>query len=244
MKISVPSYVIPGTYAENVRYLADKDIVGGIELLFFMYDDDCRELFLKEIDVVKEHSTRFEYTLHMPDFVLPEHESIIEMVDDFVEGYVIHPPAIPYLQEGESYTKEQAERIESFSRLMEEWIGRYGRKFRIENLIRRDMRSIADRVDALDICLDSGHCEMRNESPYELFKSYKKRVKEIHFHGIVEDGGTKKDHQGRFYQAFDFQKDYGRILKEYSGLLNLEVFSWKDVENLYYTYIMKNKVEE
>ena len=67
MTLSVPSYVIPGTYAENLRFLADKTAVDGVELLFYLYDEEVRTLMLAEIAEIRQFRSRFAYTVHMID---------------------------------------------------------------------------------------------------------------------------------------------------------------------------------
>ena len=54
MILSVPSYVIPGTYAENLRFLVEKPEVDGVELLFYMYDEEIRSLMMEEIADIRQ----------------------------------------------------------------------------------------------------------------------------------------------------------------------------------------------
>ena len=40
--LSTPSWVIPGTYAENLRFIENKKEIMGVELLFFLYDEEIK----------------------------------------------------------------------------------------------------------------------------------------------------------------------------------------------------------
>jgi len=46
--LSVPSFVIPGTYLENVLFLEDFAEIRAVELLFYLYDPETRELLIRE----------------------------------------------------------------------------------------------------------------------------------------------------------------------------------------------------
>ena len=59
MVLSIPSYVIPGTYVENLRFLADKPSVQGVELLFYFWDAETQGLLAREEDEIRSLSERF-----------------------------------------------------------------------------------------------------------------------------------------------------------------------------------------
>ena len=112
MRISVPSWVIPGTYAENLGFLAEKREITGVELLFFIYDDETKQMLRDEWDVIESYAGRFTYTVHLPDRILPEHAELVERFLPHVRNFVVHP----YPAEG-----ADAER-----RLLEAWRTAYG----------------------------------------------------------------------------------------------------------------------
>jgi hypothetical protein len=89
--ISVPSWVIPGTYLENLRFLEDKADVQGVELLFFMYDDSVRLELDAEWEGILRFRDRFVFTVHLPDSVLPEHEALVERCNPLARSFVVHP---------------------------------------------------------------------------------------------------------------------------------------------------------
>jgi len=92
MIISVPSYVIPGSYYENVKFISDYEAVKSIELLFFFFDSETRELFRREKESIKACTDRFSFTIHMPEHLQPEHVEIVELTRDLASRYILHLP--------------------------------------------------------------------------------------------------------------------------------------------------------
>jgi sugar phosphate isomerase/epimerase len=218
MILSVPSYVIPGTYAENLRFLADKAGVDGVELLFFMYDEEIRTLMLAEIDEIRQFSSRFAYTVHMPDSIFPQHEDIIEATRDIAGSYVIHPP------------REDAG-LDAFVRLMDDWRGRYGRDaFILENTrVARFNAAEAvleeSRYGLPPVCVDIGHLRMEGFDPMAWLETKSGRVAELHLHGF--DG--KSDHVP-FRADEPWLSDLLPYLHGFAGVLELELFAWDQLQ--------------
>ena len=67
MTIAAPSWQIPGTWLENLDALADIDWIGGVELLFFSYDEAARRDFAAERGRIAAYADRFSFSLHLPD---------------------------------------------------------------------------------------------------------------------------------------------------------------------------------
>ena len=112
-RVSVPSYVTPGTYLENLRFIDEHTDVRNVELLFFIYDDDTRSLLFSESERIAAYSDRFGFTVHMPDEIAAGHEEILEATACFASSFVIHPPKS---DSGNS----------PFLRLFDDWRLRYG----------------------------------------------------------------------------------------------------------------------
>lgn len=212
MILSSPSYVFPGTYLENVRFLAEKPAVRSVELLFFIFDRDTEELFDREAAEIKEFSNALGFTVHMPDDIKPRHEKLIEMTADFARHYVIHPP--------------ERDR-DNFLKILEEWTGRYGPKFLLENLIGREFDTLLVDLPSFHVCCDTGHLLVRKERPASFLQNHDGRIEEIHLHG-VKDGWDHTSFSGS-------EKWFGEIvpfLRTFRGTCNLEVFAYHDVETI------------
>jgi hypothetical protein len=89
--ICVPSWVIAGSYAENLRFLKDKSEIQGVELLFFLYNDEIKKLLDSEWDEILSHRERFVFTAHLPDLLLPEHEELVSRLAPIVRHFIVHP---------------------------------------------------------------------------------------------------------------------------------------------------------
>ena len=220
MKLSVPSYVIPGSYAENLRFLADKTDVDGVELLFFMYDDEIRALMLAEMAEIRHFRSRFAYTVHMPDSIAREHEEIIETTRDLAGAYVIHPP-------------REDSGLELFVRLMDDWRGRYGKDaFILENtrLARFDAAEAAlrdSRYGLPPVCADIGHLRMEGHDPMAWLATKAGRVAELHLHGF--DG--RSDHVP-FGADEPWLKTLLPYLQGFAGVVELELFAWDQLQSV------------
>ena len=209
MTLSVPSYVIPGTYAQNVRFLDAVPEVRGVELLFYLFDDGTRDLFARERPAIEPYRGRFSFSAHLPDPLLPEHEEVRRLTDGLVSHYIVHPP------EGEEG---------AFIRIVDGWRRRYGEIFLLENLIGRDFPALARHRPALPVCLDTGHLLLSGGSIGRFLEEYGERIGEIHLHG-VQDG---HDHRG-FGPGEAWFAELVPFLRAFRGTLELEVFSMGEV---------------
>jgi len=212
MILSVPSYVIPGTYGENVRFLAGFPQIQSVELLFYYYDAETEGLFQREKPLIASYRRRFGYGVHMPDPLEPKHERLIELTRDLCERYVLHTP------EGEA---------EEFERMVKRWQRRYGPVFLLENLIDREFAAVAETMGSMDLCCDTGHLLMRGEEVAPFLQHYGSRIREIHLHGVVD---------GRDHRAFPITEPWFQrivpLLRTFGGVLNLEVFSIEEVRTM------------
>ncbi len=217
MIISSPSYIIPGTYAENVIF-ADKNLsdLSGMELLFFFFDDETEKLFINERKVIEKYKQRFKFTVHLPDDIKPENERILDMTSEFAIGFVVHPP--------ENITDEKIS-------LLKKWISDYGNRFYIENLIGRSAFSLIDRMDDLPgynpkLCLDTGHLLLNNQNPTEYFNRHFTNISEIHLHGVIDN----KDHEP-FNGNESWFLEMIPLLKRFNGIINLELFNYEQIKS-------------
>jgi sugar phosphate isomerase/epimerase len=209
MIVSVPSYVIPGSYAENIEFLAPRIEIRAVELLFFSYDRESRELFLSERKLISSYRDRFRFSVHLPELLLPEHEELIELTRDLADRYIVHPPAAD---------------AGSFPALMNRWRERYGERFLLENLAETDAWPAAEVLAGMPLCCDTGHLLLSRADVGQFLRRYGARVREIHLHGVR--GG--RDHR-RFGAGEPWFRAVASYLRDFSGVVNLEVFSIGEV---------------
>jgi hypothetical protein len=236
---TVPSWVIPGTYLENLRFLEDKPEITGVELLFFLYDRDIRAQLESEWQGILEYQNRFSFSAHMPDTLLPEHWELVERLSPLVTGFIVHPgPPEKAKAQGEflcSWT-EQFRAMVSRPGAPQDRIppGRRKSPFLIENTLPGRFSELLPYLnDDIGICMDTGHLLLEGQNPADFLRCWGGRVKEIHLHGIDREkaarDGKLPDH--RSLRAGDpWLRELAPLLADFAGPINLEVFSWEEVK--------------
>ena len=216
MILSAPSYVIPGTYLENVQAIDAFPEIKGIEFLFFSFDRDSWSLFRKEKDTLRSFSGRFSFSLHMPELLKEEHEELIEGTLDLVSSYVVHPDLLD---------------PEFFLLTLSKWIERYGNIFYLENILDGNIERFLKLLPEAPLCMDTGHLLLEGRQPARFYTDWKQRIKKIHFHSIS---------RGRDHRASAGDEPWIRklvpLLKTFNGILHIEIFRkdeyFKMIENL------------
>jgi hypothetical protein len=217
--LSVPSWVIPGTYAENLRFLEDKKEIQGVELLFFLYDDEIKAQFDSEWEEISRYGKRFVFTAHLPELLLPAHGELIARLTPLVKHFIVHPPV---------------ENPENLVRLLTEWRDRHEARFLAENTKAGLLEAMLPLPEAgMGICMDTGHLLLDGKNPADFFTAYRERIGEIHLHGVDQKqaaiDGRLPDHR-RLRGNEDWLLELLPLLEDYSGVINLEVFSWEEVK--------------
>jgi len=219
LRLSVPSYVIPGTYVENLRFLEANTAQRDVELLFFIYDDDARALLRAEARDIASFAPRFGFTVHLPDSIAPEHEEILEATAAYASSFVVHPPRGP-------------EGMAAFVATLEAWRGRYGQdRFLLENtrlalLYAAEEALAASRLGLPRLCADIGHLLMEGEEPSAWVAARADRISELHVHGF--DG--RKDHVP-FGPGEAWIGAMAPFARDFDGIVEVELFSWPDQES-------------
>jgi len=216
--ISVPSYVIPGTYLENIRFIAEHTDIRNVELLFFMYDEDTRALMRAEMPQLKAAGSGLGFTVHMPDEIAASHEEILEATADCASSFVIHPP-------------RHDQDIPAFLGLFDEWRLRYSAsRFLLENT-RLDRFMPADaafrdsKLGLPGLCADIGHLRMEGADPVAWVTERADRIAELHVHGF--DG--IKDHV-TFGADEPWLAALAPFASTFGGIVELEMFTWPELE--------------
>jgi hypothetical protein len=209
-----PSWVTPGTYVENLRFLDGKSAVDGVELLFFLYDDDIRAEFLRDLPAVRDFAGRFFFTAHLPDNPGTEHEELVELLSPLVRSFIFHPPAD----------------AEAGARLFETWSARYGaERFLLENTGKGRLEAVLACFDEgfrPPLCMDTGHLLLEGRRPADFVRDAGPDIAEIHLNGAGEGGGDHKP----LCSGDGWLAGLAPFLREFSGIVNLELFSWTDVQ--------------
>jgi hypothetical protein len=226
--LSVPSWVIPGSYLENLRFLEDKADVRGVELLFFLYDDEIALQLETEWEGILGMKDRFVFTAHLPDRILPQHEALVERLDPLARSFVAHPGP--------------AENAPALAALLADWEKRYpprpdlpgppSRRFLAENTQSGLFEALLPHLgEAAGICMDTGHLLLEGKSPADFFKTHRDRIGEIHLHGVDREkavlDGRLADHRAVRAEE-DWFRELFPLLREFNGIINTEVFSWEE----------------
>lgn len=210
MNISAPSYIIPGTWWDNIQYIdAFLPEITNIELLFFIYNDETLRILRPEEDKILGYSGRLTFTIHLPDPLFPEHEELVEKTSVLAVHWIIHPP--------------ETGSEEPFRKMLDAWRQRWGNRFLLENLIGRNHPWFLRYTD-WPLCLDTGHALLRKHSPLLYYNRFKERIGEIHIHDL----SNGQDHSSLSEKSL-WLKNFMPTLKDFSGFLNIELFSEKEI---------------
>lgn len=211
-KVSVPSFIFPGTYLENVERIARITGISGVELLFFENDSASRELFLSEKSRICSFTEDLTFTMHLPPVISANHSVLVEISCDFVSSYVVHPPL-----SGPA----------DFPALLCKWQERFGNIFYLENTVDGSFSSILKELPDIPVCLDTGHLLLQGDSPVKFIDKYGPRIKKIHLNGI---------NGGRGHSLFDPEERWFQeilpFLGNFNGILHLELFEEENILKL------------
>ena len=174
MRLTVPSWVIPGTYLENLTFLQGQPAVKGVELLFFFYDRETQSLLQKEWKGILALRNRFSFTAHLPEPLRSLHEELVEQTLPLTEHYIFHPGP--------------PEDAPALAGLIASWMNRFDRgkhRFLVENTRPGRFEALlAYLPDEAGICMDTGHLLLEGKEPGAFYRRFKERIQEIHLHGL------------------------------------------------------------
>ena len=217
MPLSVPSWVIPGTYAENLAFLSSKDGIEGVELLFFMYDESVLREFRSELSIIETFRDRFVFSAHLPDGLQDSHEELVDLLSPLAQSFVVHPGP--------------AESAETLAALLFRWKHRFGDRFLLENTQNGRFEALERLLPDTLVCMDSGHLLLQGESPADFARNRGARIGEIHLHGVDEAAaltdGRLRDHRA-LAGDLAWLDELAPFMNSFRGLLELEVFSWEE----------------
>lgn len=188
MRCCLPSYQLPGSWLSNLRALEGLSWVEGVELLFFSFDDEARELFAAERDDIAAFSDRFSLSLHLPELLTPDLGSLVEMSEAFVKLYVFHPfeddPREGEPDEaGEAAPGALSPPRKAWANRLEALRARHGReRFAMEYTGEAAFEGSLALAPDLPLCADTG-CLIRNgQRPAEWIAKRAGSIVEVHLH--------------------------------------------------------------
>jgi len=223
MRISVPSWVIPGTYAENLSFLSEQQDIDTVELLFFLYDGETRALLDAEWDLIRSFASRFRFTAHLPDKLDASHEELVERLSPLVDHFIVHP--------------SPAQDAEKLAKTLSAWIGAYERdrknRFLLENIHPGRLEALMPLLPDCGLCLDTGHLLLQQGNPANFFKHNAARIGEMRLH-TLDEAAAKADGRLRDHRSLKpgeaWLESLVPHLRSFEGVVNLEVFSWTEAE--------------
>jgi sugar phosphate isomerase/epimerase len=216
--LSVPSYVMPGTYLDNVRFIVEHTDIRNVELLFFMYDEDTQALMKSEMPQVMALGSGLGFTVHMPDSIQEWHQEIIEATSDFASSYIIHPP------------RTEAE-LAGFVSLLDAWREHYGApRFLLENtrlscFEPAEAALLDSRFGPPLLCTDVGHLLAEGVDPVQWIAPRADRIRELHVHGFNGHANHVP-----FMENEQWITSMTPFVAGFDGIVEIELFSWAELE--------------
>lgn len=222
-RLSCPSWVIPGTYGENLAFLETQGAIQNIELLFFIYDGSVKLELERDLNTIIRCRGRFTYTAHLPDRLNRDHEQLITILSPLVDHFVFHP-----------VQPEEEMQVDELAHLIKGWQESYGDRFLAENTKPLWLDALEERLPDIPICMDTGHLG-QTDAILDFWQSRKGRIREIHLHSTDEKAarldGRLPDHRPlRGDEAWLEPLVTASAAEPNPPLINLELFSWQEVE--------------
>lgn len=238
-RIGTTSYIHPDNILPNVHKLKGK--VDDIELVLFESESSGNIPGAEELEELKQAAAGWDmtYTVHLPldvdlgaegDKGKGSAQKVAELIGQMSVlrpfAYILHL----------NLSREQAADVGSWQERVNRSLGvisgslpAVARKIAVENLgfPFGYVDSLVSRND-FSICVDIGHLVVAGLDPLEHLERYFDRTRVIHLHG-VSDG---KDHLSLKHLDGALLRQVTRFLKDndYRGVLTLEVFSQRDLE--------------
>ena len=239
-RLGTSSYIIPADILPNAHYLAGK--VRDIELILFEVDDGQNNLPSAEvIDELVQLAALYDltYTVHLPldlklgadgseqDISLIKAHKVIELTKRLNPwAYILHlegrevrdskDPAILL------HWQDQAVRA---LEIVSEWVGS-SEKLAVENLEHYPPDFVQPVLDRIPVsrCVDIGHLWLDGVPIMPYLEKALPRTRVIHMHGIGERDHSSISH----VNPQELDEVFRTLLKEYRGVLTLEIFSESD----------------
>jgi len=249
MILTVPSWLVPGTWLENLERASRIGWVEGVELLFFSYDAEARSALAVELPGIARIAKALSLSVHLPDPLTAEAEELVSLTADFAAAYIVHPPrlaasapkdasktptssgALAYTHIASAVSHAPATAAAGLSnksewaRLVDALRGRYGDRFLLEYTDREAFAAAERDIPGLPLCADTGRLLLDGEVPDAWIESRVDRVREVHLHGVE----GRKDHAA-LRDGEVWLESLVALLGASSTRVELEIFSLAEVE--------------
>jgi sugar phosphate isomerase/epimerase len=238
-RLGTTSFIYADGYIPNVKLLGPW--LDEIELLFFeshAIDDFPSKAEIKELSrLADEH--RITYNVHMPLDISPGHPDAsirrrsVQSVERLYEltaplsptTFTVH---LPFHGDARS-TTDIAVWHERIHRSLEQIIqtGIPAGIVSIETL-NYPIRWIEDIISEMhfSVCMDVGHLLVHDFDLSAFYRRYQKEIAIIHLHGV----SGRRDHMALDQLATSDSVLIMRVLKQFSGSVSLEVFSFDNLQ--------------
>jgi len=258
-KLGTTSFIYPDNIIPNVKKLGKN--FDEIELLVF---ESIPKKVLPSKDEIKElaylgKALDITYNIHLPTDIsftdaLPEKRK--KAVDTIKKVMEMCEPLNPTTHTLHlNFTPPNAETgAETCSEGIKKWQNRVEES--LELFVSSGVNSIDVSIETLDypfeyldniieeyglsVCIDAGHLIKYKFDIISIFKRYKTRTPLIHLHGVDFSTYPPRDHVSLDKTSDELMKNTIKVLKEFTGTISLEVFSY---ENLLKSLSWLNKIK-
>ena len=249
-KLGTTSFIYPDGYAQNVNMLAP--YVDEIELLLFESAPDSLPS-TQEIKTLLSLSTEFDltYNVHLPyDISLSDPDPSIrhravETLKKVMDLTAPLSPSTCTLHLSYDEQESEADRIKKWQERLYQSVGQF-----VATGITPEMISVETLTYPMEwvenilndfnlsVCMDLGHLMVHGFHMETVFNRYCHRTSIIHLHGVE----NHKDHLPLNRLSTERSKVVRRILKRFTGVVSLEVFSYQHLkDSLPFLEILWNK---
>lgn len=173
MVFQLPSWLLPGTWLDNLRAASRLDWAGGMEFLVLSFEGTDRELFLRESPLLSSEGRGLDLGIHLPDPLVPANRELVEATESYAKYYVVHPPRSGAGEAG----------LEAFASLMEDLVAGHGGRFLLEYTREADFRPAEAFMPGLGLCADTAHLLAEGLDPATWIGERRARVGEVHLNG-------------------------------------------------------------
>ncbi len=235
-KLSTTSFIYPDDYIPNVKMLGS--YFDEIELLLFE-SQNIESLFPNSvIDALAGLSNDLDigYNIHLPtdisisagnkrlqfDAIECYKRTIDRMLPLAPSSFFLH---VPYDEHDTKDPTVQKWRRKIRANLRQLLDGTVDAHLISVETLDYPVGFIADIIKELNlsICMDVGHLILYGYDIPEIFRQHSSMISSIHLHGVEKD----QDHLGIDQLPQRYIQPVKKILKNFQGILSLEVFSYK-----------------
>ncbi|MDM8535996.1 cobamide remodeling phosphodiesterase CbiR [Desulfobacterales bacterium HSG17] len=237
-KLGTTSFIYPDDYIPNAQMLAP--YVDEVELLIFesTWPDSIPSTETIERLRIIGKETSLKYNIHLPiDVSLTAsdpkvHEHGVRVLCQVIERtsplcpstYTLHLPFNRKLNNDKEIKKRLDNACKGLEKILQ--TGIKSSLISVETL-EYPFEWVKPLINDfnLSICMDIGHLFLYNFDPESFYDKFSDKISIIHLHGVRD----KQDHISLEKLSQDHMQIVKKILKQFKGIVSLEVFSYKNL---------------